>query len=90
MGMFTTIIHPDDGRELQIKCGWDQCETYKIGDSVKWHVIESCPGQGYLLDGIYSSYSKNGDDDWVVIKNHIIGLLKKLILIKDIYIKNMI
>ena len=70
MGTFTSIIHPDDGRELQIKCGHDVCETYKVGDYVDWFVIKDYPKQGYLLDDVYDSFSDRGEDDWVVIKAH--------------------
>jgi len=70
--MFTTIIHPDDGRELQIKCGEDMCETYRVGDIVPWFVIKDWPESGYLLDDVYSSYSNNGDNDWVIIKDHVV------------------
>ena len=68
MGMFTSIIHPVDGRELQIKCGHDSCETYHVGDGVGQYVIEGWPGEGYLLDDVYDSY----DDDWVIIKDGIV------------------
>jgi hypothetical protein len=70
MGMYTSIIHPDDGRELQIKSGWDDCETYHVGDIVEWFIDKDAPKEGKLLDDVYSSYSDKGDDDWVVIKDH--------------------
>ena len=69
MGMFTSIIHPDDGRELQIKTGADACDTYNVGDDVKWYVDPKWAFRSALLDGIYDSYSDR-DDDWVVIKDH--------------------
>lgn len=72
MGMFTSIIHPVDGRELQIKCGYDDCETYHVGDTVNWYVNKSWPKSGKLLDDVYDSYSNNGPDCWVVIKDHIV------------------
>ena len=65
MGMFTTIIHPNDGRDLQIKTGWDSCDIYSVGDTVDWFLSES-PGSGTLLDGAYESF----EDDWVIIKDH--------------------
>lgn len=71
MGMFTSIIHPEDGRELQIKSGIDDCDTYKLGDTVDWF-IGRYPFTGKLFDGVYSSYSDLGPDDWVVIKNHVV------------------
>jgi len=66
VGTYTSIIHPDDGRELQIKCGHDACETYKVGDEVKWEVLKDYPREGYLLDDVYDSF----EDDWVIIKDH--------------------
>lgn len=66
MGTFTSIIHPDDGRKLQIYSGIDDCETYRVGDTVNWFVSKDYPRSGKLLDGVYDSY----DDDWVVIKDH--------------------
>src|SRR5271157_6644683 len=69
MGCFTTIIHPIDGRGLQIKCGYDVCETYHVGDNVSWYVDKYWPKSGYLLDDVYDSF----DDDWVIIKDHIVA-----------------
>jgi hypothetical protein len=70
MGMFTSIRHPEDGRELQIKTGSDDCEWYDVGDTVNWSVCQFIGGNGTLLDGAYPSYSDRGPDDWVVIKDH--------------------
>jgi hypothetical protein len=71
MGMFTTIIDPTGcGRELQIKCGYDDCDTYHVGDTVDWKIWPDKPGVGKLLDGVYESYSDRGVDDWVVIREH--------------------
>jgi hypothetical protein len=70
MGMFTRILHPDDMRELQIKTGDDDLETYSVGDKVDWHIRKDYPCQGTLLDGAYDSYSDRGEDDWVIIRNH--------------------
>lgn len=68
MGMFTTII-TRDLRNLQIKCGWDQCNTYNVGQEVKQWVDPNCPGGGYLLDGVYDSYGDKGASDFVIIKD---------------------
>jgi hypothetical protein len=67
MGLFTSIIHPEDGRELQIKCGQDACEWFRVGDDVGAQPDPYNPGSGYLLDDVYDSYSDRGEDDWVVI-----------------------
>lgn len=72
MGMYTSVVHPVDGRELQIHTGDDQCDRYKVGYSVAWNIDERNPGHGTLLDGVYPSYSDNGLDDLVVIKDHVI------------------
>lgn len=69
MGMFTRIIHPTDGRELQIKAGWDDMEEYKVGDEVNWKIFPEYPGEGKLLDGVYESFSNRGDC-YVVIEDH--------------------
>ena len=71
MGMFTSIIHPKDGNELQIKTGYDDCDTYKLGDPVKYVIHKDTFGQGGIFDGVYDSYSfERSDDDWVIIKKH--------------------
>jgi hypothetical protein len=70
MGVYTTIIHPQDGRELQIKTGDDLCDVYHVGDAVLWSFRKDRAGWGTLLDGAYASYSDHGPDDWVVIKDH--------------------
>lgn len=70
MGMFTSISHPDDGRELQIKTGNDQCDIYKVGDTIPWKPNPWFPGDH--IDGAYPSYSDKGRDDWVVVKDCII------------------
>jgi len=66
--MFTSIIDPVDGKELQIKCGYDDCETYHVGDYVNWYINKSYPRSGKLLDDVYDSY----EGSWVVIKDHIV------------------
>jgi len=73
MGVYTSIIHPVDGRELQIRSHYDMCETYKMGDNVKWVIYREWPKTGMLLDDVYESYSGKGLDDWVVIKDHIVA-----------------
>lgn len=70
MGMFTTIIHPNDGRDLQIKTGWDSCDTYSVGDPVQCFLHREDPGRGTLQDGAYESFGADDWDDWVIIKDH--------------------
>jgi len=70
MGMYTSIAHPKDGRELQIKTGSDECQNYKVGDEIPWSPDPYWPGDH--IDGAYRSYSDNGYDDWVIIKNRIV------------------
>ena len=67
--MFTTIIHPKDGRELQIKTGSDACETYRIGDRVEFYINKNIFGSGGIFDGVYDSFSDKGVDDWIIIKD---------------------
>jgi hypothetical protein len=69
MGMFTSIIHPVDGRELQIKCGWDMCSTYRVGDNVGQYPSPQEPGGGYLLDDVYHGWG----DAFVVIKDGVVA-----------------
>ena len=78
MGMYTAIIHPKDGRELQIKTGdMDICDTYKVGDKVSFYVNKNIYEYGGIFDGVYDSYSDKGEDDWVIIKN------KKVIAVRS-------
>lgn len=70
MGMYTSITHPRGGRELQIKTGYDVCDTYKIGDKVNYTIHKDSFGHGGIFDGVYDSYSDRGPDDWVIIKGH--------------------
>lgn len=74
MGMYSTVIHPEDGRELQFKTGWDDLEVFKVGDKVEQYPLKYSPGHLKYQDGIYDSYSDKGDDDWVVISQGIIYL----------------
>lgn len=67
MGMFTTILHPEDQRELQIKTGQDECFTYKIGDTLPWTPNPWYPGDH--IDGVYDACSRDDNDCWVVIKD---------------------
>jgi len=85
--MYTSIIHPD-GRELQIKCGMDECQIYKVGDDVGSYVDPDWPGQGYLLDNVYDSYSNHGEDDWVVISGgKVVAIEPKEMELSDIRVK---
>ena len=65
--MYTSVDHPDDGRELQIKTGSDLCNRYKLGDKLPWKPDPYWPG--YHIDGAYASYGIKGVDDWVIIKD---------------------
>lgn len=72
MGMFTSIIDPKTEITYQIKCGWDDCETFKVGDRVPSKIYPKYPGEGYLLDDVYDGCSYPGKDAWVVIKDSFI------------------
>lgn len=75
MGMFTSAID-DRGREFQFKCGWDDCDTYRVGDKVDQRVFPDELFGGKLLDGAYhAEYCRweggkavDRDEKWVVIK----------------------
>ena len=64
--MFTTIIAPF-GKPCQIKTGWDNCDTYKIGDKIPWTPDPLYPGEH--IDGIYLGFEKTDNDTVVVIKD---------------------
>jgi hypothetical protein len=70
MGMFTTVIHPETGKRIQFKCGHDQCDTYKLGDTVDWFYSKYEPGEGCCLDGVYSGFGDFDYQYWIVIKDH--------------------
>jgi len=72
--MFTSVML-DNGEEVQIKTGWDECERFHVGDEVPWHPIKGLAGEGYLFDGVYDGMSCKGlppkwKDYWVVIADH--------------------
>lgn len=69
MGCFTTIIDTRDNKDYQIKCGYDICEIYKLGDKVDQHMIDIYPGEGYLLDDVYEGCNYPNQDAWVIIKD---------------------
>lgn len=75
MGMFTSII--DSGNiELHIKCGYDDCDVYHIGDKVDFQIWPNFPGTGKLLDGVYDSDSPiENSGPFVIIKDHIVALI---------------
>jgi hypothetical protein len=78
VGLFTSIIKPN-GVEIQIKTGFDSCDTYKLGDTVDYLINKDLFMYGGIFDGVYDSTSSNGGrDDWVIIKGHkIIALRNK-------------
>lgn len=66
MGLFTTIEHPIDGRDVQIHIGQDELDRYKIGDKIKWQPTKW--NVGFHPDGIYDGCSYPDKDAWVVIR----------------------
>jgi hypothetical protein len=74
--MFTSAID-DRGREFQFKCGWDDCDTYRLGDKVDQKVFPDELFAGKLLDGAY--HAEHGRwvggklidhaEKWVIIRN---------------------
>ncbi len=72
MSMYTSVLHPDTGQEIQFKTGRDVCDTYKVGDAVDWCISKSMPERGTLLDDVYIGRCGYPDTQhwWVVIKDH--------------------
>jgi len=73
MSLFTAIVHPETGEEIQFNTGYDRLDNYrhKVGDDVPWHIDEKSPGDGHLLDGVYQAYGSLGPNCyWVIIKDH--------------------
>jgi hypothetical protein len=79
MGSYSSIMHPEDGRELQFKTGNDTCTVFKIGDKVPFSYEKDYPGMAYFQDGIYHTHSNKGNDDWVVIKDGHIAAIEPFI-----------
>lgn len=77
MGMFTSVIDPRTGIEYQIKCGWDKCETFKVGDKVPSKVYPEYPNEGYLLDDVYDGCNYPQKDVWVIIKDSTIVAIEQ-------------
>lgn len=77
MGMFTSILY--DNKEYQIKCGYDLCETFNVGDKVNQYPSPYIAGEGYLLDGIYSAVIYPDDEClyYVIIKDSIVQPIQK-------------
>lgn len=73
MGMFTTIIDLLD-REYQIRTGEDDCNTYRVGQTVHWWVDRNIVGRSVLLDGVYPGEPTKAE--WpvtnIVIRNHVV------------------
>ena len=69
MGMFTSI-YDAEGVEHQIKCGYDICARFKIGNEVPARPDPDSPLSGYLLDDVYDAYSDSSETwTWVIIKD---------------------
>ena len=75
MGLFTSIIKPN-GVEIQIKTGFDSCDTYKLGDTVDYLINKDLFMYGGIFDGVYDSTYDGVRDVWVVIKDHKIIALR--------------
>jgi hypothetical protein len=69
MGMFTTIVAPN-GKLCQIKTGWDNCDTYKVGDKISWEPDPRYPGEH--IDGIHLGFGKSDNDTCAVIKDCVV------------------
>ena len=71
MGMFTSC-YDESGQEHQMKCGHDECDSFRIGEYVNSCVMERYYGEGYLFDGVYQGYSSHFEGEYensaVIIK----------------------
>jgi hypothetical protein len=67
MGVYTSVIHPNTGQELQFKTGDDFCGTFMVGDELTNMDVS---------DGIYET--SGSDDYFVVIKRNIIMSVVKI------------
>lgn len=76
--MFTSIADPTTGIEYQIKCGWDVCDTFKLGDKVPSEICQEYPKQGYLLDDVYDGCAYPNKDVWVIIKDSIVVAIEPM------------
>lgn len=61
MGTYTTILH--EGKDIQIKCGYDNLDVYKVGDRVDQRPMRT-PGHMKLADDIYDGVVCRSDDVW--------------------------
>ena len=72
MGMFTSIIHPDTGLEIQIKTGDDFCDTFHVGDNFPTFHDPNVWGSGRMPNEVHDGFSfenNQGCYHWVVIKH---------------------
>lgn len=68
MGMFTTILlEGEDKGEVQIKTGFDYCDTYKVGDTIDFD--PSYWGPGAWIDGAHFGLHQDGRLVIVAIKD---------------------
>ena len=77
MGMYTTILlgNAEEPKEVQIKTGFDYCDSYSIGEKIAFDPQDWPPGS--WLDGVYVGNwaDENGkyvEDRVVVIKDGIV------------------
>lgn len=56
MGMYTVMIHPETGEEIQIKTGADDLERFTVGDCI------------VNLDGIYQGIGEKYRLHWIIVK----------------------
>lgn len=80
MSLYSVVVHPELGVEIQIRAGDDNLNEYRVGDPVPWGINPELPGDGHFLDdaypGIYVVGTRLADrrdlfaDCWVVIKDH--------------------
>lgn len=78
MGMYTSVVRPTDGKEIQIKTGDDALGWYHVGDKVQRYVHYDEFGSGCCFDNVYlgiiclDSKAHTFEECWVVIKDGVI------------------
>jgi len=68
--MYTRV--ESDHKIIQIRCGNDFCDNYKIGDTVPFYVDPEIYGSACFTDGVYDGLEEgnnNYDRYWVIIKD---------------------
>jgi len=67
--MFSTVVY--DGKEFQFKTGYDDCDTFRVGETIAWTPDPFWPGSH--IDGVHSAcHDIRQPDWWVIVKDCVI------------------